>query len=201
VSAYNFTEIASLGAKTDRNSVFHGRDSHIWVFMDFEKKLNFHLFGEKLTKTPYFLAVTPYSLSVIHNGPLYEFLWVSKNWNILSKYISVSLRFHQNHQFGGKNIPKLHISWSWSPYSELVIHSSPVYENFYVLKKWNFSSKSTDVILQLYRKSPVWGKNRSKLRISWSWPAYYVSVIHNGPIFDFLWILKKIKFLIKIHWC
>jgi hypothetical protein len=27
--AYDFTEIASLDAKTDRNSVFFGRDPHI----------------------------------------------------------------------------------------------------------------------------------------------------------------------------
>jgi hypothetical protein len=201
VSAYNFTEIASLGAKTDRNSVFHGRDSHIWVFMDFEKKINFHLFGEKLTKTPYFLAVTPYSLSVIHNGPLYEFLWVSKNWNILSKYISVSLRFHRNHQFGGKNILKLHISWSWSPYSELVIHSSPVYENFYVLKKWNFSSKSTDVILQFYRKSPVWAKiDRNSVFLGRDQHIMYRLYI-TVPYLIFYGFWKKIKFLIKIHWC
>jgi hypothetical protein len=43
------------------------------------------------------------------------------------------------------------------------------------------------------------GKNWLKLRISWSWPLYCESVIHNGPVFQFLRVLKKFTFLLEIH--
>jgi hypothetical protein len=36
------------------------------------------------------------------------------------------------------------------------------------LKKLKFQSKSIGATLRFYQKSPVWGKNRPKLHISWS---------------------------------
>jgi hypothetical protein len=40
---------------------------------------------QKLTETPYFLVMTPYSGSVIVNGTIYEFLQVFKKFKILLK--------------------------------------------------------------------------------------------------------------------
>jgi hypothetical protein len=40
---------------------------------------------EKLTETLYFLVVTPYSGSVIHNENVYEFLWVLNFFRFLLK--------------------------------------------------------------------------------------------------------------------
>jgi hypothetical protein len=66
-------------------------------------------------------------------------------------------------------------------------------------KNSNFHSKSVVVRLRFYRKSPAWGKNWSKHSLSWSWPPYCQSVIHNGLIYEFLQILKKLKFFLKIR--
>jgi hypothetical protein len=41
--------------------------------------------GQKLTETQYFLVVTPYCASVIHNGLVYEFLWVLKKLKFMFK--------------------------------------------------------------------------------------------------------------------
>jgi hypothetical protein len=51
------------------------------------------------------------------------------------------------------------------------------------------------------KKFPVWGKNWPKLRISWSWPPYYELVIYNGPVFQFLGVLKNFTFLLEIQRC
>jgi hypothetical protein len=64
-----------------------------------------------------------------------------------------------------------------------------------------FSSKSIDVSLQFYRKSSTYGKNWPKLHISWSWPQCSRLVIHNGLIYEFLWVFQNFKFLLKIHRC
>jgi hypothetical protein len=69
---------------------------------------------------------------------------------------------------------------------------------FYVIwKNSNFCSKSMSVSLRFYQKSPVCGKNWRKLCISRSWPTYCGSVIHNGPVYEFLWVLKKLNFRSK----
>jgi hypothetical protein len=44
------------------------------------------------------------------------------------------------------------------------------------------------------KRSPVWGKNRLKLHISLPWPPYCGSLIHNSPVYEFLWVLKNLNF-------
>jgi hypothetical protein len=65
----------------------------------------------------------------------------------------------------------------------------------------HFCSKSMGVSLRFYRKLPVWGKNWSKLHISSAWSPYCESVIYNGPVFQFLRVLKKFTFLLEIQGC
>jgi hypothetical protein len=62
VLAYGFTENCQFGAKTDRNSIFPGRDRRI---------------ANRLPKT------VPYCESVIYNGPVFYFLRVLKNFPFL----------------------------------------------------------------------------------------------------------------------
>jgi hypothetical protein len=79
---------------------------------------------------------------------------------------------------------------------------------FYMFwKNSNFRSKSVGAILRFYQKSPVWGINCPKHRISWSWPPYNGSVIHNGFVYVFLQVLKNSNFLsksigvsLRFHW-
>jgi hypothetical protein len=125
-------------------------------------------------------------------------------WNFshfCSKSMGVSLRFYRNCQFGGKNWPKLRISWSWPPYCESVIYNGPVFQFLRILKTSHFCSKSKGVSLRFYRKLPVRGKNWLKLCISWSWPLYCKSVIYNGPVFQFLRVSKIFTFLLEIQRC
>jgi hypothetical protein len=76
------------------------------------------------------------------------------------------------------------------------------YFNFYGFWKIShFSSKSKGVSLRFYRKLPVWGKNWSKLRISVSWHPYCESVIYNGLVFQFFWVLKNFTILLEIQRC
>jgi hypothetical protein len=66
------------------------------------------------------------------------------------------------------------------------------YLNFYGFWKIShFRSKFIGVSLRFYRKLPDWGKNRSKLCISWSRPPYSESVIYNAPEFQFLLVFEK----------
>jgi hypothetical protein len=107
----------------------------------------------------------------------YNFL---KNSNFRSKSIGVSLRFYQKSPVCDNNWPKLCIL-DWVPY-----------QSFYGF------SKSPG--LRFYWKLPC-SKNWPKLHISWSWPSYLGSDILNGLIYDFLRVLQKFKFLLKIHTC
>jgi hypothetical protein len=65
-------------------------------------------------------------------------------------------------------------------------------------KNLNFRSKSISVSLRFSRKSPVYDKIWPKLYISWSWPTYFILVILNGLLYEFLWVFKKFKFLLKM---
>jgi hypothetical protein len=77
-----------------------------------------------------------------------------------------------------------------------------LYFNFHGFWKFShFCSKSMGVRIRFYRKLPVWGKNGPKLYISCSWPPYYESVIYNGPVFQFLRVLKIFTFLLEIQKC
>jgi hypothetical protein len=109
--------------------------------------------------------------------------------------------FTQNCQFGAKT------DWnsvflSRDPRIANGLSIAVPYFNFYLF--WqiaHFRSKSMGVSLRFYRNLPVWDKNWSKLRISWSWPPYGESVICNGPVFQFLRVLKNFTFLLEIHGC
>jgi hypothetical protein len=57
------------------------------------------------------------------------------------------------------------------------------------------------VSLRFYRKLPVWGKNWSKLHIFSAWSPYCESVVYNGPVFQFLRVLKNFTFLLEIQGC
>jgi hypothetical protein len=142
-----------------RNRQFGGKNwPKLCISWPWQPYMSVYGFWRKTDQSSVFLGCgPPYSLSVIDNGPVYEFLWVMKNWNILSKYIGVSLWLYRNRQFWGQKLLKLRISWPWSKYSGLVIHSGPVHEFFLSFEKLIFFSKSMDVILQFYWKSPVWG--------------------------------------------
>jgi hypothetical protein len=129
------------------------------------------------------------------------FYGFSKKSNFRSKYIGVSLRFYKKSPVLDKNWPKLCIYWLWHPYCGSVIQNGPIYEFLYVLKKLKFSLKIHKCWPTIYRKSTVWGKNRPKLCIFWSWNPYYGSVVHNDPVYEFLRVLKKYKFSLKIHTC
>jgi hypothetical protein len=51
---------------------------------------------QKLIETLYFLIVTPYSGSFIHNGPVYEFLWGFKNFKFSLKIHRLAYFFSEN---------------------------------------------------------------------------------------------------------
>jgi hypothetical protein len=121
---------------------------------------------------------------------IYRFWKISK---FCSKFIGASIRFYTKSQIWGQT-PYFFVV---TPYCRSVINNGLVYKFLQVLKKIKFHSKSTGVSLWFYRKSLVYGKNWPKLRISYSWPPYYVSVIHNGPVYEFLWVFKKINFRSK----
>jgi hypothetical protein len=88
-----------------------------------------------------------------------------------------------------------------TPYNGSVVRNGFVYLFLQVFKNSKFHSKAIGVSLRFYRKSLVWFINWPTLRISWLGPQYYGSVIHNGPIYDFLLVFEKFKFLLKIHRC
>jgi hypothetical protein len=66
-------------------------------------------------------------------------------------------------------------------------------------KNSNFRSKYIGDSLWFYRKWAVWGKNWPKLSISWSLSSYYGLIIHNSLVYEFLQVLKKLKFSLKIR--
>jgi hypothetical protein len=109
VLANGFTENWKFGAKTDRNSVFLGRDPHI---------------ANRLSITVPYFNFTGFE----------KFHIFTRNPKVL-----VSLRFYRKLPVPGKNWPKLRISCSWPPYSESVIYSGPVFEFLWVLKNFTFS--------------------------------------------------------------
>jgi hypothetical protein len=170
VLAYGFTKNSHFRAKTDRNSVFLGRDTRI---------------ANRLSIT------VPYIY-------FYRF-W--KFSHFCSKSKGVSLRFYRNCQFGAKT------DWNSvflgrDPCIANRLSITVPYFNFCGFWKFShFCSKSNGVSLRFYRKFPVRGKNWSKLRIYWSWPPYWQSVIYSGPVFLFSRVLKFFTFSLEIHGC
>jgi hypothetical protein len=170
VLAYGSTENCQFGAKTDRNSVFLVHDPRI---------VN--------------------RLSIM--GPYFNFYGFWKFSHFCSKSKGVSLRFYRNCQFGAKT-NRNSIFLGRDPRIANRLSITVPYFNFYGFWKFShFCSKSMGVSLRFDQKLPVRGKNWSKLRISWSWPPYCESVIYNGPVFQFLLVLKIFTFLCEIQRC
>jgi hypothetical protein len=170
VLAYSFTENYQFGTKTDRNSIFLGRDPRIA--------------NQSSITVPYF--------------SFYGFWKIS---HFCSKSKGVAYGFTDNCEFGAKT-DRNSVFLSRDPYIANRLSITVPYFNFYGFwKKSHFCSKSMSVSLRFYWKLPVWGKNWPKLRISWSWPPYCESVIYNGPVFQFLRVLKNFTFFLEIQMC
>jgi hypothetical protein len=143
----------------------------------------------------------PYCESVIYHSPVFQFLWVLKNFRFLLEIHGCAYGYTENCQFGAKT------DWNSvflgrDPRIANWLSITVPYFNFYVFWKIShFCSKSMGISLRFYQKLPVWGKDWSKLRISWSWHPYCESVIYNGPVFQFLWDLKNSTFLLEIQRC
>jgi hypothetical protein len=73
----------------------------------------------------------------------------------------------------------------------------PYFNFFGFWKISHFCSKSKGVSLLFYRKLPVWGKNWSKLRISWSWPRIVNRLSITVPYFNFYGFWKYSHFFSK----
>jgi hypothetical protein len=208
--AYGFTENRQFGAKTDRNSVFLGRDPRIAnrlsitvPYMNLYVFKKIHIFGQNpcvlaygFTENCQFGAKTDRNSVFLGRGlrianrlsitvPYFNFYGFWKISHFYSKSIGVSIRFYQKLLVWGKNWSKLRIPLSWPPYCVSVIYNGPVFQFLRVLKKFTFLLEIHGC-LRFYRKLPVWGKNWSKLRISWSWPPYCKLVIYNGPVYEFI---------------
>jgi hypothetical protein len=226
VLAYGFTENCQFRAKTDRNSVFLGRDPRIvnrlsitvlyfnfygfWkishfcsksksVAYDFSENCQFRA---KTDPNSVFLGRDPRIANLLSiKGPLFQFLRVLKKFTILLEIHGCAYGFTENCQFGAKT-DRNSVFLARDPRIVNGLSLTVSYFNFYRFwKNSHLCSKSMDVNLLFYRKLPVWGKNWPKLRISWSWPPYCESVIYHSPVFQFLWVLKKFTFLLKIQRC
>jgi hypothetical protein len=170
VLAYGSTENCQFGAKTDRNSVFLGRDPRM------KNRL---------------------SITV----PYFNFCGFWKFSQFCLKSNGVSLRFTKNWQFGAKT-DRNSVFICRDPRIANRLSITVPYFNFHGF--WNFShfcSKSMGVSLRFHQKFTVQGKNWPKLRISLSWPPNCESVIYNGPVFQFLRVLKIFTFLLEIQRC
>jgi hypothetical protein len=140
VLAYGFTENCQFGAKTDRNSVFLGRDPRIanrlsitvpyfnfygfWQISHFRSKsmgvsLRFYrklpIGGENWPKLCIFGCDRRIANRLSITVPYFSFYGFWKFSHFCSKSMGVSLRFYRKLQVCGKNWPKLYISWSWPP--------------------------------------------------------------------------------------
>jgi intracellular septation protein A len=159
-------------------------------------------FGAKTDRNSIFLVHDPRIVNRLSITVSYfNFYGFWKISHFCLKSMGVSLRFDRKLPVRGKNWSKLRISWSWPRIANWLSITVP-YFNFQGFWKFShFCSKSIGVSLRFDQKLPVRGKNWSKLRISWSWPPYCESVIYNGPVFQFLLVLKIVTFLLKIQMC
>jgi hypothetical protein len=158
--------------------------------------------GKNTSKLHISWSWTPYCKTVIYNGPVFEFLRVLKNFSFSNEiHRCLAYDFTENRKFGAKT------NWNsiflgQDPCSAKRLSITVPYLNFYGFRKiLHFRSKFIGVSLRFYRKLPDWGKNRSKLCISWSRPPYSESVIYNAPVFQFLRVLKNFTFLLEIQRC
>jgi hypothetical protein len=149
--------------KTDRNSVFPGRDPRIanqlpitvpyFIFYGFWKishfcsksmgvSLRFYrklpVWGET-DRNSIFLGREPRIVNRLSiTVPHFNFYGFWKISHFCSKSMGVSQRFYRKLPVWGKNWPKLRISWSWHPYCESVIYNGPVFHFLRVFKNFPF---------------------------------------------------------------
>ena len=99
--------------------------------------------------------------------------------------------FTENCQFGAK-----------TDQNAVFLCRDPRISIFMGFEKFNIYPRNPKVLAHGFTKNCHFGgKNRSKLRISWSRPLYYKSVIYNGSLFQFLRVLKNFTFLLEIQRC
>jgi hypothetical protein len=121
----------------------------------FWKNLNFHQFGEKLTKTLYFLAVTPiFPISYTLRYRIWVFMGFTP-----SKYVGVTLDFTEITTLGAKTYWNS-VFFGRDPHILDWLYIAGPYMSFFKFWKIDFFSKSIYVILQFYWKSPVWGQKQ-----------------------------------------
>jgi intracellular septation protein A len=107
--------------------------------------------------------------------------------------------FTENCQFGAKP-DQNSVFLGRGPHIENRLSITVSYFNFYGFWKIShFCLNSKGVAYGFTKNCQFRGKNWSKLRISWSWPPYYESVIYNGPVYEFICVWKKFTFSVKIH--
>jgi hypothetical protein len=137
-------------------------------------------FAAKTDKNLVFLGCGPNIPHLLYiMVPYMSFRGFSIYSNFRSKSIG-AYGFTINRHFATKNDQNF-IFLSHDPHIRDRLYIMVPYMSFYRFSKFSkFHSNSIDVSLQFYRKSLVCGKNWSKLSISWSWPPYSPSVIHNN---------------------
>jgi hypothetical protein len=226
VLEYGSTENCQFGAKTNRNSIFLVHDPRIvnrlsitvsyfnfyefWkishfclksmgVSLRFDRKLPVR--GKNWSKLRISWSWPPYCESVIYNGPVFQFSRVLKIFTFLLEIQRCYRRFSWKFPVRGKNWSKLRIYFSWPRIANRLSITVPYFNLQGFWKFSHFCSKSMGVSLRFDQKLPVRGKNWSKLHISRSWPPYCESVIYNGPVFQFLRVLKIFTFLLEIQMC
>jgi hypothetical protein len=152
VLAYGFSKNCQFGAKTDRNSVFLGRDRRITnrlsimvPYFNFYGFWKIHIsarnpkvlaygftknchFGGKTDQNSVFLCRDPRIVNRLSiKVPYFNFYGFWKISHFCSKSKGVSLQFYRKLSVWGKNWSKRCISVSWPPYCESVIYNGPVF--------------------------------------------------------------------------
>jgi hypothetical protein len=181
-----------------KNSNFHSKS--VGVSLRFYRKST--VWGKNWSKLSISWLWPPYCQSVIHNGPIYEFLQILKKLKFSLKIRSCYPTVLQKIASLRQKLTETHYFLFVAPHIVDRLYIMVPYMSFYGFwKNSNFRSNSIVVSLLFYRNSPVWGKNWPQLIISWSSRPYYGSVIHNCHVYEFLWVSKILKFLLKIRRC
>jgi hypothetical protein len=159
-------------------------------------------FGEKTNRNSIFLGHDPRIVNRLSIRSCISIFTGSEKFHIFARNPNVlAYSFTENCQFGAKS-DQNSIFLIHDPRIANLLSIADPYFNFHRFWKFShFCSKSMGVSLRFHQNLPAWGKNWLKLCISWSWPPYCKSVIYNGPVFQFLWVLKIFTFLLEIQRC
>jgi hypothetical protein len=175
VLRYGFTVNHQFAAKTDRNSVFFGRDPYITdrlsitvLYMNFNgfwkipnfcsKSIHISLWffwkllvcGKNWPKLHILYSWPQYFGSVIHNGHVFQFLQVFKNFKFSLKICRCAYGFTVNRQFAAKT-DRNSVFLGRDPHILDRLYIMVLYLSFHGFS--NFRSKSVCVSLRFYRKS------------------------------------------------